>query len=324
MQKTLSILFFICCNFFAKAQNVSSNVLPVEDFIEKVRQHHPLAKVANIAVDKAKANLLSAKGGFDPVIELEARQKTFDTKNYYTYNNAELRVPLPIGDIKTGMEKNGGQFLESEITSGRSSYAGVEVPLAKGLMIDKRRAFLQQAKIAVQQNNEQRKALLNDLLLDAYESYYQWAGNYRLYNVFSDYVKVSSDRLRLVKISQLNGDRAAMDTTEAYTQLQNFLLLQTDAQMKMMSAKFMLNNFIWDATGVAQNIGDAIVPDTSLISATFTTKVLLDIIQIATIQNPILQQYKFKIDGLQVDRKLKYHVVITTACIQKLFIFTKF
>ena len=59
-----------------------------------------------------------------------------------------------------------------------------EFPLAKGLLIDKRRAFLQQAKIAIQQSNEERKALINDLLLDAYESYYQWAGNYRLYNIF--------------------------------------------------------------------------------------------------------------------------------------------
>jgi outer membrane protein TolC len=310
MRKLFILLIIICTNIFCKAQQENSTVIPVEDFIEKVKQHHPLAKVAGIAVDKAKANLLSAKGAFDPVLELDARQKTFDTKNYYTYNNAEIKIPLPIGDVKTGIERNGGQFLESEITSGRSSYAGVEFPLAKGLLIDKRRAFLKQANIAVQQTNEQRKALLNDLLLDAYESYYQWAGNYRLYNIFSDYVKVSSDRLRLIKISQLNGDRAAMDTTEAYTQLQNFIILQADAQMKMMSTKYMLNNFIWAADGRPQNISENIVPDTTLISATVNTKALLDIIQIATTQNPILQQYKFKIDALQVDRKLKFQELL--------------
>ena len=50
--------------------------------------------MAAIAVDKANANLLSAKGGFDPVVELEARQKNFDSKNYYTYNNAQLKSTI--------------------------------------------------------------------------------------------------------------------------------------------------------------------------------------------------------------------------------------
>ncbi len=312
MQKLFILLFVICSNQICVAQNDSEKILSVQDFIEKVKQHHPLAKVANIAIEKAKANLLTAKGGFDPVLELEARQKTFDSKNYYTYNNAELKVPLPIGDIKTGIERNGGQFLESEITSGRSSYAGIEVPLAKGLLIDKRRAFLQQAKIAVEQSTAQQRALVNDLLLDAYESYYQWAGNFRLYNIFSEYVNVSSDRLRLVRISQQNGDRAVMDTTEAFAQLQNFILLQGEAQVKMMSAKFMLNNFIWDANGLPQSIAQNILPDTSLISSNFTSQPLLDLIELGKTQNPILQQTRFKLDILQVEKRLKFQGLLPT------------
>ena len=129
---------------------------------------------------------------------------------------------------------------------------------------------------------------------------------------FSDYVKVSNDRLRLIKVSQLNGDRAAMDTTEAYTQLQNFIILQGEAQLKMMSAKFMLDNFIWSLDGRPQNIAENISPDTTLISGTINTKALLDIIQVATNQNPILQQYKFKIDGLEVDKKLKFQELLPT------------
>jgi len=312
MRKLLILLFVVGCNKICVAQNDSLQILPVQYFIEKVKQHHPLAKVANIAIEKAEANLLTARGGFDPVLEFDARQKTFDSKNYYTYNNAEIKVPLPVGDIKTGIERNGGQFLESEITSGRSSYAGIEVPLAKGLLIDKRRAFLQQARIAIQQNTAQQRALVNDLLLDAYESYYQWAGNYRLFNIFSSYVKVSNDRLRLIRISQQNGDRAVMDTIEAFTQLQNFIILQGEAQVKMMTAKFMLNNFIWDANGLPQNIAETIIPDTSLISASISTQALLDLIQLGITQNPILQQNRFKIDILQVERRLKFQGLLPT------------
>ncbi len=294
------------------AQTDNKSILTINDFVEKIKMHHPLAKVAGIQEDKAAANLLSAKGAFDPVFEYETRQKTFDSKNYYYYNNANVKLPLPIGDIKTGIERNGGQFLESEISSGRSSFLGVEVPIAKGLMIDKRRAYLQQAKIAIQQSTAQRKALMNDLLLDAYTSYYQWAGSYKLYNIFSSYVKISKDRLKLVVTSNVNGDRAAMDTTEAYTQLQNFLLMQADAEIRMMSAKLDLNNFIWGADGIAQNIADNIVPDTSLIGNNIPTKALSDLLQISSQQNPILQQSRFKIDVLEVERKLKFQNLLPT------------
>jgi outer membrane protein TolC len=310
MKKIIAI--FCCSLFFLHSFAQNEKVLTINDFIEKVKMHHPLAKVADLQIDKANANLLTAKGGFDPIAEFNATSKTFDTKNYYYYNNAAVKIPLPIGDIKTGIENNGGQFLESEITSGRSSYLGIEVPIAKGLLIDKRRAFLQQAKIAVQQNTAQRRALMNDLLLEAYVSYYQWAGAYRLYNIYNSYVQVSNDRLRLVKTLNANGDRALMDTVEAFTQLQNFQLQQGEASIKLTSAMLDLNNFIWDGKGIAQNIATDVVPDTTIFSNNASSKILIDLLQTSALQNPILQQYKFKIDGLQVEKKLKYQSLLPT------------
>jgi outer membrane protein TolC len=310
MKKIISI--FCCSLFFLNSFAQNEKVLTIDDFIEKVKMHHPLAKVASIQIDKANANLLTARGGFDPVAEFNATSKTFDAKNYYYYNNAAVKIPMPIGDIKTGIENNGGQFLESEITRGRNSYLGIEVPIAKGLLIDKRRAFLQQAKIAVQQNTAQRRALMNDLLLEAYVSYYQWAGAYRLYNIYNSYVGVSNDRLRLVKTLNANGDRALMDTVEAFTQLQNFQLLQGEASIKLTSSILDLNNFIWDGKGIAQNIAADVVPDTTILSNDASSKILIDLLQTSALQNPILQQYKFKIDGLQVERKLKYQNLLPT------------
>ena len=312
MKKLVAILFFICITIFCKAQNDSVQILKIESFIEKVKLHHPLAKVADITLQKAKANLLAAKGGFDPSIEIDTRQKTFDSKNYYNYNNAALRIPLPIGEIKTGIENNNGQFLLSEISSDRNSYAGIEVPLVKGLLIDKRRAALQQAKIAINLNDAQRKIMLNELLFDAYQTYYNWVAAYKLYNIFKDYVKVSNDRLRLVKITFINGDRAAMDTTEAQIQLQSFLIQQADAEMKMSSAKYLLNNFLWDANSVPQSLNDNILPDTNLLNNKIIANGILQTMNNALQQNPILQLYKFKIDGLLVDKKLKFQELLPT------------
>ena len=301
---TATVLFFYVTNGFA--QNNSFTVLPLQDFIGKVKQHHPLAKVAAITEEKAVANIQIAKGGFDPVLDIETNAKTFDGKNYYKYNSGEIKIPLPIGDFKTGIENNVGQFLNSEVTRGRSSYAGVEIPLAKGLLIDKRRATLQQASIALNENRQQRNMMMNDLLLDAYSSYNDWAGAYKLYNIFSEYVAVSAARLNLVKIGFTNGDRAAMDTTEAFIQMQNFMLLQNEAYMALNTATFQLNNFIWDEKQTAQQVADNVIPDTVVLNEITIQKPLLNIINESNATNPFLLQYRYKIEGLEVERKLKF------------------
>ena len=99
-------------------------------------------------VERAANALLSSRGDFDPALTLDASRKTFDGKNYYFYTNPELKIPTWIGlNVKAGLENNGGNYLNPEVTKGQSSYLGVEMPLAKGLVMDKRRAALQQAKL---------------------------------------------------------------------------------------------------------------------------------------------------------------------------------
>ena len=300
----LSILFlFAVKNIVAQQAN---NVMPLQDFIAKIKQHHPLAKVAAITEQKAEANIQIAKGAFDPVLDVEANSKTFDGKNYYRYNNGEIKIPLPIGDFKTGRENNAGQFLNSEVTSGRSSYAGVEIPLVKNVLIDKRRAALQQARIALNENRQQRNMMMNDLLLDAYLSYNEWAAAYKLYSIFTEYVNVSAARLRLINIGYTNGDRAAMDTTEAFIQMQNFMLLQNDASISLNTAIYQLNNFLWDENEVALQIADKIIPDTLVLNQMNLQQNLPNLLLSSNTANPFLLQYRYKIEGLEVERKLKF------------------
>ena len=311
MKRNLIIiaLFFFCVTPLF-AQQITYTILPLQDFIAKVKQHHPFAKIATITEEKAVANIQIAKGSFDPVFDVESKSKTLDGKNYYRYNNGEIKIPLPIGDFKTGIENNGGQLLNSEVSKGKSSYAGFELPLAKGLIIDKRRATLQQAKIALNENKQQRNMMMNDLLLDAYTSYNEWAGAFKLYRIFSEYVTISAARFRLVNIGFTNGDKAAMDTTEAYIQMQNFMLLQNDAFIELNTATYQMNNFLWDQTETAQQLADNIVPDTLILNETTQQIVLQNFLNESNITNPFLLQYKYKIEGLEVERKLKFQQLL--------------
>ncbi len=306
MMKRIVLISFFLINAEKIFAQQAFTILPLHEFILKVKKQHPLAKVAAITEEKAEANIQIAEGSFDPVLDIEANTKTFGSKNYYRYKNGEIKIPLPIGDFKTGIENNAGQFLSSEITKGKSSYSGFEFPLAKGLIIDKRRAALRQAKIALNENKQQRNMMMNDLLLDAYTSYNEWAGAYKLYNIFSEYVIVSAARLRLVKISFTSGDRAAMDTTEAFIQTQNFMLLQNEAFMALNTAKFQMNNFLWDENENTQQLEENIVPDTLVLNENIQQSSLQNLLTESNAANPFLLQYRYKIKGLEIEKKLKF------------------
>jgi len=307
MQKITLFFLFSTWALLGDAQ-----MLGPELFIQQVKQNHPIAKQANIQVEKAKAELLSARGAFDPTATLDASRKTFDGKNYYFYTNPEIKLPTRLGglDIKTGLEENGGQFLNTQVTEGQSSYLGVELPVAKGLLIDKRRATLQQAKIFRSQSEQEKLKIINDLLFDAYVGYWQWAGAWQLYNIYSKFLNISNDRLRLVKIAFQNGDRSAIDTIEALTQVQNFQMLQADAAVKLNTASLELANFFWDERDSAYELSPRVVPDTVSFNLTAPAKSLENLITLSSTTNPSLRSYAYKIDALEVERKLKFQNVL--------------
>lgn len=287
-------------------QLCSAQVFSVDDFIKMVRSNHPLAKQAQIGIQKAQADLLSAKGGFDPLIGMDASRKTFDGKNYYFYTNPELKIPTWIGaDIKAGIENNGGQFLSSEVSAGQTSYLGVSLPVAKGLLLDKRRATLQQARVLREQSEQEQLNAVNNLLFDAYQSYWQWAGRYQLYRIYSRFVGIAQDRLRLVKIGFENGERASVDTIEALTQVQQFQLSQNEALLQLTNSTLELSNYLWDEKDSVALLSPSLTPDTTGFSKFVLIPDEQAIVQQALTFNPQLRIYDFKLNALEIDRKLK-------------------
>ena len=95
--------------------------------------------------------------------------------------------------------------------------------------MDKRRAALQSAKIYRTASEIEKRNMLNNLLLDAMKSYWNWVQQYQVYKILTVAETVNEKRVKLVKTAFQLGDRPAIDTTEALTQLQYFQLLQGQA-----------------------------------------------------------------------------------------------
>lgn len=300
--------------FWDNIYSQTKQVFTPEAFIQQVKQYHPVAKQANLIIEKASADLLSARGGFDPVIEMNTDSKSLDGTNYYRYSNPELKIPTPIGiEVRTGFENSNGQYINPEFTRGIASYIGVEIPLLNGLLMDKRRAVLQQAKIYQKQSEQERLVLINDLLFDAYTTYWQWTGTYQLFRIYSSYVEVADTRLRLVQMTFLNGDRAMADTIEAYTQLQSYKLLQAEAFLELNNRTLDMSWYLWAGDGSPYLLPENYVPDTSQFEMLLPLKSIEDLVKLVTDTHPQIKTYLYKLQDLAVERKLKFQNLLPIA-----------
>jgi outer membrane protein TolC len=316
--KRIIVIFFLVNSFLTRsviAQD-SLRTLSTEQVIEIVKQFHPIIKQADIQIEKAKADITVARGLFDPLLYTSAAQKTFDGISYYNYVQPEISIPTWYGiEVIAGAEYLTGDRTDPRETLGKTNYIGFSIPLAKNLLMDKRRAVLQQAKVLRSLTEQERRSIINDLLLDATTAYWQWVQQYQVYLVITDAVKVSERRLNLVRNAFINGDRAALDTTEALAQLQTFQYLQNDAQLGFINAGISLTAYLWQPGDVPYNLPASVTPANDWNKIKFDAvkiPVLEELLTAAQANHPDLRQYNFKLDFLEIERKLKFQGLLPT------------
>ena len=294
----------------------SLKTLSAKQVMEIVKQFHPVAKQADIFMEKAKADITIAKGMFDPVLKNETAKKTFDGNDYYYYNRPELSIPTWFGvEISAGMEYLKGSRTDPMDTKGESSYFGISVPLAKNLIMDKRRAALQTARIFREASTVEKRNMLNNLLLDAIKTYWSWVQQYQVYKILTDAVKVNEKRVALVITAFQLGERPAIDTTEALTQLQNFELLKSQSWLDFQNMGLELSVYLWTANVEPYNLPVNVIPGDDLqlsnIAAASVPE-LNSLLDAALKNHPDLIIYNYKLDVLGVEKKLKFQELLPT------------
>jgi len=316
----LSIVALMICipaNAQVKYQQPDSlQTLSAKQLIEIVKQFHPVAKQADIFIEKAKADVTIARGMFDPVLSNESAEKTFDGTNYYNYNRPELSIPTWFGvELTAGLEYLAGNRTDPEETKGRTSYVGISVPLAKNLLMDKRRAALQTAKIFREASAIEKRNILNNLLLEAMKTYWTWVQQYMYYKTVSDAVVVNEKRVELVKTAYRLGDRPAIDTAEALVQLQSFELQKSQAWLEFQNTTLDLSAFLWTSNTQPYNLSTNIVPGVDLQTLNIASTALPELnnlLVIALKNHPDLMMYNYKLNALGVEKKLKFQELLPT------------
>lgn len=314
----LLVLAMLLSNIRLQAQAGTDTLLKLmpDEYLALVRNFHPVMKQAGYLVSGAEAFLLANRGMFDPSVYFSTDQKTFGGTSYFNYTNTELKIPTWFGvELMAGIESNNGLRMNRSITEGQSSYAGFKVPLAKNLLMDKRRAALQQARLLVSQSKAERLLAVNDLMFDAIGAYWNWVREYQVYKVLTDAVRINQVRFEGIRILVEQGDRAGVDSTEALTQLLTFQAQQNEALMRFITAGYELSNFLWTEDEKPVLIPGYLVPGVNTDSInpySIAYQPLNDLLQLASATHPKLQSFDFKLDALEVERRLKFQSLLPT------------
>lgn len=314
------ILFIVC--LFTAIQSFCSdslNTLSAKQLLLLVKQYHPVARIAETDIAISKAEITTAQGGFDPVFQYKTGQKTFDNISYYRENTPEIRIPTWYGiELTAGTVNLTGNRVNPEETAGATSFAGISVPLAKNLLMDKRRAALQEARIMNRLAVNEQKNVLNNLYYEALNSYWQWVQSWQVYRVTDEAVQVNEKRLTLVKKAWQQGERPAIDTVEAYTQWQSFLYLRNEAQLAIQNAAVNLSAFLWKQGNQPADLPETVQPaaNTGLLTEETPVPVLQTLLDMATMRHPELLSYGFKLQYLEVEKKLKFQELLPSVRVQ--------
>jgi outer membrane protein TolC len=325
MYKCLTLiiaLIVVTASSFAQPQ--ISETITFEEYLAFVKKYHPLFKQANLTLSFGEANLLKARGAFDPKIEVDYNRKKFKGTTYYDKLNTTFKIPTWYGiEFKGNYEDNSGVFLDPSFTVPEDGLysAGISFSLAQGFLINERMASLKKAKYFLTQSKADRDLLVNNALYNASLAYFEWIEAWQEELIYTSFLENSNTRLKAITRSVEEGDKAEIDITEAKITVQNRTLELEAARLKRRKAKLKASTFLW-LEDVPLTIEDAILPELPSLEILKENLILNGITNTNLLDenHPKLRSLKAKIGSLEVDRNLKINKLLPKVNLQYNFL----
>jgi outer membrane protein TolC len=309
--KSLILLLF---STWVVAQESNLQELTFNEYLGFVKKYHPLVKSAGLEINQAQANLMMARGGFDPKIEVDFEQKKFKDSEYYSILNSSFKIPTWYGiEVKAGFDNNEGIYLNPENTvpnQGLTSF-GISVPIGQGLFINQRMADLRKAKIQLNLSQAERNLMAVAVLYDASVAYFNWKRSFNEVTLYQNYLKNAEIRFKGVTQLIEQGDKPAIDSVEAGIIVRNRELSLEEAKLKLTKNKLELANFLWLENNVPLELQDNIIPEEKLELTIRETLRTNELMMTPSLENhPKINALENKIQMLDVERKLKANMLL--------------
>lgn len=307
IKKVILILTLTYVSFLsAFAQRTDSlTYLTYLDFYGLVIANHPVVKLANLEIDYAEAELLLARGSFDPKLVSNFQRKSIGGNDYYNEWTTDLKIPVWGGiDIKAGREQNLGSRLNPELTEGTSTYAGFSVPLGRGLLIEDRRNTLQQARIYQDIAVAEQQKLINKIVFAAAKDYWNWYLSYQVVNFNLEGLQLAEERFEFTKEQVIVGEKAGIDSVEAKITLQTRISDYQNALIDFKNATLYLSNYLWGQNNEMLELAETVVPP-PLASFYVDDVELQNLLTQATTNHPEIRKLMLKNDQLLIEERFQ-------------------
>ncbi|WP_338083337.1 TolC family protein [Flavobacterium lindanitolerans] len=314
MMKRVFIILLILTSYHIKAQSFKEKELSFSEYIGYVKKYHPLVRQSGLLLNRAEAELLTARGGFDPKIEVDYDQKDFKDKNYYSLLKSTFKIPTWYGiEIKAAFDNSEGLYVNPQNTTPNNGLTsiGISIPLGQGLFINKRMADVRMAKVQLQLSAAEQKMETTDVIYEASLAYFNWKRAFdeaELYKTYLEYAQKRYDGiLRLIE----TGDKPAIDSVEAGILVKTRELSLKDAQLKLTKSRLELSNFLW-IDNVPVELEENISPEENVrnsVDTSLNTNLQLNP-SAALDSHPKIQSLQSKLSMLEIERRYKANMLL--------------
>lgn len=229
-------------------------VVTLTGFLERVLAAHPTARAADLERDLGAAELLAAKGAFDPVLRSKTDFKEKDDRSKADRTDTVIEQPLPwlFGPrVYAGYRRNVGTNVDPEEVTPEDgeSRVGVALSLLQGVRTDRRRAALSKAELRPELAEAVRRLEINNLVRAAAVEYSKWAEATEILTIQEELLALASTRATFVDGRVAEGEAAPIEAVEATQELARREGDVVQARRSLEQAAIDASVFLWTGDG---------------------------------------------------------------------------
>ncbi len=300
------LLIYLCFFSWMTWASDSLKVFTVKDYLFLVASNHPVVRQSNLLTEQAQMEVRMARGFFDPKLSSAYYDKFYGGKEYYSNWKNELSVPLYVGDVKVGYERNEGSNVSAENVTPPEGLmsVGYVLPIGNGLLTDERRTVLKQAQVMQESTEAERIKMINKLLLQSVKDYWDWYYAYNQYQINKESLDLVRFRLMAIRERVEQGDLPSIDSVEARVQEQWIYQAYTQAQLAFQNSTLQLSNSLWDPQGNPITAFNFMPVDSFLEVNTILPDSLDRLVMFAKVNHPDIRKAELKVNYLELESKL--------------------
>jgi outer membrane protein TolC len=184
-------------------------------------------------------------------------------------------------------------------------YAGVSVPVLRGLLTDVRRNQLRQAQLLKGLNDAEQVSQINKLLLSAAKVYWDWQQSYAQFELTKENYLLAKNRKDFIVSRILGGEEKPIDSVEAWVEYKRREGMLAEMELAFRNSSIELSNYLWDENNNALQLAPTVIPSEM---GSEIQKISIDSIRVLSNNaediHPDIQKLKVKLQQTQLERKL--------------------